>query len=303
MSGRVRGLSRALAGAAFRGIAFALRAVPRRVGRAFAEGLAGLAFDVFGIRRRVAIENVERHLELGGGRPEAVRIARESYRVMSRTFLDLIRIDRLGERERARLVSGAEFDAFVARGDHEGGAVFVSGHFGNWELLVLELSRRGIRMHVLAADQTNEVVNDAVRGYRARAGVPTLSPRRGLREAVRILRRGECIGTLMDQDARRAGVFSSFLGELASTHAGMVELAIRLRKPLMMTVLADEGDRYRLAWSGPWRADPALSEADNLQAGVDAYNRFLEGEVRRRPGNYFWAHRRWKTRPRPEGQP
>jgi KDO2-lipid IV(A) lauroyltransferase len=287
----------AAGGAAFRVFAAALRALPRAVGVAFVDVLAVLAFDVFTIRRCVAIENVERHVELAGGRREAVRVARQSYRVIARTFLDLIRLDRYGEQELAKLLSWEEMEAFVARNDHADGAVIVGGHFGNWELLVLGFHRRGMRIHVLAADQTNEVVNDAIRGYRARAGIRTLSPRRGLREAVRVLSRRECVGTLMDQDARRAGVFSSFLGELASTHAGMVSLAIRLKKPLLIPLLVDEGRRYRLVYAEPWRAEPAASDERNLQAGIDYFNRFLEEQVRRYPGNFFWAHRRWKTRP------
>jgi KDO2-lipid IV(A) lauroyltransferase len=279
------------------GFAFLLRRVPRPVAISFATQLGCFAFDVVKIRRDVAVRNVLERLDPAGGLPEAVRIARESYAVMARTFSDLIRLDCTSDEALWSLVSQDEFERFRELRDSNRGAVLVSGHFGNWELLALGIRRMGVRVQVLAGEQGNPWVGDFVARARQRAGIPTLSARRGLRRAYRALLANESLATLMDQDARRKGAFVEFLGAPSATHTGVLSLAMRLARPVLPAVLIDLGERYRLVWGGEWRPNPTKSEAENLVAGARHFNEFLERQVREHPENYFWAHRRWKTRP------
>jgi KDO2-lipid IV(A) lauroyltransferase len=297
-----RGAKRALERAGFALMLGLVRPLPRPAAMRVGSFLGWLAFDVARVRRKVAVANVRERLAPAGGRSEAVRIARESYRVMARTFLDLVRADRLDDASLWRALRREEFEAFRRIEREERGAVLVSGHFGNWELLVLGIRRMGLAVHAMAADQANRAVDAYVKEARARAGVPTLSARRGVRAAYDALRAGGYVATLMDQDARRRGIFVEFLGAPASTHTGVVAMAMRAGRPLMPGVLVDLGGgrSYRLVRGEIWRPDPALPEDANLRAAATHFHRFLEAQVREHPGNYLWAHRRWKTRP-PEG--
>jgi KDO2-lipid IV(A) lauroyltransferase len=274
-----------------------IRPLPRPAAMRVASFLGGVAFDVVRLRRKVAVANVTERLAPAGGRAEAVRVARESYRVMARTFLDLLRVDRLDDAALWRVIRREEFEVFRAIAATERGAVLVSGHFGNWELLVLGAARMGVPLRAVAKDQANSVVD--VKRARERAGVPTLSARRGVRAAMDTVRAGDYVATLLDQDARRKGIFVDFLGTPASSHTGVVAMAVRAGLPLISGALIDPGTGrdYRLAMAEPWRPDPARSEEENLRDGVAHFHRFLEAQVRAHPGNYLWAHRRWKTRP------
>jgi KDO2-lipid IV(A) lauroyltransferase len=273
--------------------------LPRGAAMRVASALGTFAFDVVRLRRKVAVANVRERLSPAGGEPEAVRIARESYRVMARTFFDLLRFDRIDDAALWRALPRDEFEVFRSVSAEENGAVLVSGHFGNWELLVLGIRRMGLPVSALAADQANRTVDAYVKEARARAGIPTLSARRGVRAAFDALHSGAYVATLLDQDARRKGVFVEFLGAPASTHTGVVAMAMRAGRPLLPGVLIDRGGGrwYRFVRGEAWRADPALSEEENLRAGAAHFARFLEEQVRAHPDNYLWAHRRWKTRP------
>jgi KDO2-lipid IV(A) lauroyltransferase len=292
---------RALEAFGFRLLLAIVRPLPRGAAAWIASLLGRFAFDVVRIRRTVAVENVLARLEPAGGRAEAERIARESYEVMARTFVDLLRFDRIGERTLWRALSAGEVRELVSSLEN-GSGVLASAHFGNWELLLLGLARCGVVVHAIARDQSNAAADRGIKAARAKAGVRTLSSRTGLREAVRALRRGESVTSLLDQDAGGKGLFVDFLGAKASCHSGMVALAARTGKPMVPVVLVDERGTYRVALGGVWRPDPALSEEANVHAGVQHFHRFLEQQVRAHPGNYFWAHRRWKTRP-PGGEP
>jgi KDO2-lipid IV(A) lauroyltransferase len=281
----------------FRIVGSLIQVLPRRAALAIGATLGIFAFDVLRIRRRVAVENVTRHLAPLGGKREAICIARRSYAVMGRTFIDIIKAPQIRDEDFWKLIPRDTVEN-AARVIEKRGAVLVSAHFGNWELLIHSLVRIFPRVSVMVGDQSNRRVDRAVKEIRRRGGIGAISARSGLREAVRFLRQGGALGTLMDQDARRSGIFVDFLGTPASTHTGIIALAIRAGVPFIPALLLDHGRSYELILASPWEVSPDLSEEENLRSGAIHYNRFLEERVRRNPENYFWAHRRWKTSPK-----
>ena len=102
-----------------------------------------------------------------------------------------------------------------------------------------------------------------------------------------------------DQDARRAGVFVPFFGRPASTHRGPAIFSLRFGAPAFACVarrLPGEDVRYRV--SGAAVDVPRTGDLDaDVVALTAALARRLEEEVRVAPEQYFWFHRRWKSRP------
>jgi Kdo2-lipid IVA lauroyltransferase/acyltransferase len=289
-----RRIKHAAEAAGFRMLTVAVRGLPRAQAIALGTGLGHFAFDR-GIRRDVAVRNVLEHL---GPRStdEARAIARESYGVMGCTFTDLLRGDLTTEDVVWNLMEKSAFQPLADVHAEGRGGVLVSGHIGNWELMVLAARRFGLPVAAVTGDQANSAVDRTVRRLRARAGVEPLSARSGLRDAVRILRSGGFVCSLMDQDARSKGIFVDFLGAPASTHVGLASLAARTGAPLVMGVMAGGRERYEFR-VGPIVRFPEKGTEEELRHAAVTYNRWLEDEVRRAPGNYFWAHRRWKTKP------
>ncbi len=274
-----------------------LRILPRGVARSAGAALGRFAFDVLRIRRAVAIENVRARLAPQGGEWEAARIARASYEVMARTFVDVLRADRFDDAAIRAAIACDEVARVVQNGEMARGSVLVSGHFGNWELFPIAAARFRTNVGVIAGDQSNAKVGGAIEKARLRAGVRTFSSRTGIREAIRFLRSGGILATLMDQDARRKGIFVDFLGVPASTHTGIVALALREGIPLVPLAIVDEGGPARVVAGPAWRGGDGTTEEAKLRDGAAHFNRFLEEQVRAHPEQYFWAHRRWKTRP------
>ena len=288
----------------FRLVIGVARGLSRRRALALGTALARLAFDVFRVRRAVAVRQVTERIAPAGGHREAEAIARESYAVIARTFVDLGRADlhaRDGIWDLVRREELAEIERVWKLGR---GAVFVSGHFGNWELPLVAVRELGIPVGAMAKDQSNGAVNEYVRAIRLRAGITPISSRRGLREAIGVLRDGGCFATLMDQDAGRKGIFVSFLGRPASTPVGTIAMAVRTGTPVVPGGMIDYGGgKYRLVFAPAWIPPEAgdRDPDDIVREGVEYFTRVLEDLVRAHPENYFWAHRRWKTAPPARG--
>lgn len=124
--------------------------------------------------------------------------------------------------------------------------------------------------------------------------------RRAPQLALRSLRAGRIVAFVADQDARGSGVFVPFFGRPASTHRGPALLALRAGSPLFL------GYGIRLA-PGRFLGHLERVEVDRggeIDVAVDrltaAFTAKLEEAIRRAPDQYFWHHRRWKTRPREE---
>ena len=273
-----------------------IRALPRKGALFLGSALGVFAFDALRIRRRIAIENVETHLSLSGGRKEATQIARRSYAVIARTFVDIFHAPRIDDKTLWKFIPRSEVERVSQVITQRRGGVLVSGHFGNWELVIHALRRFYPHVRVIVGDQSNRRVDAAIKEVRKQGGIPAISSRTGIREAVRFLREGGAIATLMDQDARKSGIFVDFLGVPASTSTGMVALALRTGVPFIPVVLVDRGRSYELVISSPWEPRAEATEEENIRCGAAHYSRFLETQVRRYPENYFWAHRRWKTK-------
>jgi KDO2-lipid IV(A) lauroyltransferase len=172
------------------------------------------------------------------------------------------------------------------------GAIFATGHLGNWELMAAALARAGYPISTVAKESRNPRFTRLIEAERARFGVECIYRGRpgavaGLRRA---LRRGRILGLLIDQDTRVPGVFVPFFGRAAFTPVAAAAIALRTGAPVVVGSIRRRRDGVhevtveRCALPAEPRAATALLTA-----------RFEE-RVRRRPSQWVWFHERWRTR-------
>jgi KDO2-lipid IV(A) lauroyltransferase len=133
---------------------------------------------------------------------------------------------------------------------------------------------------------------------RTRFGNRAIDKGGALKETIKALREGMCVGFLLDQDARHLGVFTKFLGRQASTYPTAAALALRFGLPVIPIFSFPQPDGTFLV-----RVEPALdisatcgSESD-IQAVTQLMSATIERQVRLMPHVWFWMHRRFKTQP------
>lgn len=251
-------------------------------------------------RRKVVLANLEAVFGRDMDRSAIRRLGKAFYAQLGTTLLEFCGYWRLQARQLADLVEvvGAEHLARALSGDR--GALLVSGHFGNWELLAAWVAASGRPVKFLVKTQSNARVDRLQNQLRQRAGVGVIRTQTATRELVRTLRAGGVVGMLADQDAGAGGLFVDFLGRPASVFRGPASLAWRLRCPLVAGFVVRRPDgRHRLELAPPLVVDPSWDEAQAVTQITHWHTRQLEAMVRRHPDHYFWVHRRWKTQPPP----
>jgi Kdo2-lipid IVA lauroyltransferase/acyltransferase len=265
--------------------------------RILGRALGLFAFEILRVRRRVTLENLS-HAFPDWSPQRRTCVARECYRNFGITFLELCRLPTLGPGELMSRVVFEEFDVFADARKEGHGAVLLTGHLGNWELPGASLPGHGFPTWAVVGPQRNRRVDAYVNRARAAAGLRVLPSDGGLRPILRALRANEFVAFLSDQDAGRDGVFVPFMGRLASTPLGPVRFARLAGCPIILGYGVRGADgRCHMELPPPIRVrsdlPPEVAELEATRLAVAQ----LEDVVRRHPEQWFWMHRRWKTRP------
>jgi KDO2-lipid IV(A) lauroyltransferase len=127
-------------------------------------------------------------------------------------------------------------------------------------------------------------------------------PRGDVRGMIRTLRDNRLLWYAQDQNTnRREGVFVRFFGHLASTNSATARL-VKVTGATVLpfyTVRRDDGTGFNLIFEKPLEDYPT----GDLKVDTQRINDLIEGWARKHPEQYFWVHRRFRTRPDPSDPP
>lgn len=199
-------------------------------------------------------------------------------------------------RRRLRLVGDLE----ALEGDRP--TVLFAPHFvgmdTGWTALTAHLSRKFCGIY---ARQLNADVDRWMSQGRQRFGQPHIVAKSaGLKALVSALRAGEPLYLLPDMDyGRRDSVFVPFFGVSAATVPSLSRFARMARAQVVPVVARMTPDGYEVTIHSPWTGFPT----DDVLADTARMNRELEAFIRTMPQQYYWVHKRFKTRPEGESSP
>ncbi|MDR0378593.1 MAG: lysophospholipid acyltransferase family protein [Candidatus Accumulibacter sp.] len=153
------------------------------------------------------------------------------------------------------------------------------------------------------AEQANPVFDRLLLDGRLRFGNQLLLTRQdGIRAAVKAMKSGRPFYYLPDLNTRRReAVFVPFFGVPAATTDGLSRLA-RVAGAIVLTCVTrmlPDGQGYVTEIGDAWENFPTT----DATADTARMNAWIETAVRTMPEQYYWVHRRFKTRPIGEAKP
>jgi KDO2-lipid IV(A) lauroyltransferase len=280
-----------------------LGALPRPAARALAIGVAWVVYVLHVRLRRVGMRNLDLAFP-EKSEPERARILRAEFTSLGRQLAEVCQFPKytLENVEQVVLYDGLEnYEQAYARGK---GVLFLTAHFGGWELSAFTHSMHGHPMHVVMRAMDNAYLDRLIREYRTMHGNKTVDKDNFVRGLLAAMKAGEVVGILMDTNMTPPqGIFVDFFGVPACTASGLARIALRTDAAVVPTFTIWDAalGKYRL------RFDPAMEliktgdlEAD-IVANTQMFTHLIEKYVRKYPEQWLWVHRRWKTRP--EGEP
>jgi KDO2-lipid IV(A) lauroyltransferase len=274
---------------AFRSLLLLLPApTARRLGRS----LGRLGFRILSRRREVALDNL-RHAFPDRTPGELDAIARGAFENFGISISEFLRFSRLDPADlRAMMNYDRNADAFRKIAGTKG-LLFMTGHFGNWELTGAGSScLAGVPYLVIVKTQSNRMVDRVVTGLRTRFGSSTVPMEKSVRETMATLGRGGVVALAGDQSAPRESDFVPFFGRDVATFRGPAAFALRARVPLMLGFTVRRPDfSYDFVVE---EVDLADAGEDNIRELTRRHVAILEKYIRLHPDHWLWMHRRWK---------
>jgi KDO2-lipid IV(A) lauroyltransferase len=176
------------------------------------------------------------------------------------------------------------------------GAVFIGGHFTNWEVTSLCLAQTDKTCHFTYRPANNPTIDQYIVDTRAQFGLALQAAKgkEGGMGLLRSLKRGRSVALMNDQKYNK-GLSVPFFGYECMTADGPTRLALKFKVPLIpITGRRIEGARFIAAAYEPILLDyDKPDDEQTVYEGVKRINEFMEARVRENPAQWFWAHRRW----------
>lgn len=276
-----------------------LGTLPRPLARAFAISLGQIVYLLHRKLRRVGMRNLELAFP-DMSVAERKRILRAEFTSLGRQLAEVCQFPRytLENVEQVVVYDGLEnYEKAFAAGK---GVLFLTAHFGGWELSAFTHSLHGHWMHVVMRPMDNDYLNGLIQHYRTMHGNKMVDKDDFVRGLLSAMKAGEAVGILMDTNMTPPqGIFVDFFGIPACTASGLARIALRTDAAVVpgFTIWDETLGKYRL------RFDPAVElirtgdvETDIL-ANMQKFTSIIEDYVRKYPEQWLWVHRRWKTRP------
>ncbi|MEW5735735.1 MAG: lysophospholipid acyltransferase family protein [Thermodesulfobacteriota bacterium] len=269
---------------------------PRKVKAAFGRAVGRLWFAFDRRHRDIALEN------LAASFPEKPAVwvrqtARKSFIHFATMVFEVPGLFVLNQRNVHRYARVEGLENLRELFMQNKGFLFVTAHFGNWELLALAAGYMlGRPMTVMARVLDTAAVHRIVFEMRTRGGNRLLDKEDAASTVSAMLRQGEGLGILADQNAAGyEGVLVPFFGRAACANKGVALFSLRHRVPIVCCYALREPDGiYRVVFLPPVTMERSGNLKDDVEKGTYLVNRMMEDFIRKAPEQWLWVHRRWR---------
>jgi KDO2-lipid IV(A) lauroyltransferase len=260
--------------------------------RALGAGLGVLLWAVIPSRRRVVATNLRvcfpQLTEV-----ERAQLARQTFVCFAQAWLDR---SWLWHRSPACIQARVQLTGQVAALSEPTPTVLFAPHFMGldvgWTALTLNLP---LVFNTIFTPQSNAVIDAWVAKGRERFGRMRLFRREdGVKPIVSALRQHELLYLLPDMNfGPSESIFVPFFGEAAATVPSLSRFAKLGRARVSPVITRMTGTGYEVVVHPAWQDFPT----DDAEADTATMNRRLEAFINTMPAQYFWVHKRFKTRP------
>ncbi|HVP44361.1 MAG TPA: lysophospholipid acyltransferase family protein [Terriglobales bacterium] len=276
-----------------------LGALPRPLSRALAITLAHAVYWLHPRLRKVGLRNLE--IAFPEKSPAVRRrILKGTFTSLGRQLAEFCLFPRYTRENASRVILYDGFENYDSAHRRGKGVIFLTAHFGGWELSSFFHSLTGHPLHIVVRPLDNPYLDALVDRYRTLHGASSFGKQDFARGLIAAMRAGESVGILADQNVMpEGGVFVDFFGKPACTAAGPARVALRTDAAVLptFTIWDAQIGRYRLRFDPPLPLVRSGDDEADAAANTAAFTKAIENYVRRYPEQWLWVHRRWKTRP------
>lgn len=280
-------------------VGFGAKIVPLKLAHFIGDRIGDLFYYVVKTRKAVAFDNLIASFGAEKTHRELKKILHKHYRHFGRVLMEFARIPLFRRATILESIPVDKVEYLRERIEQGRGLMILSGHLGNWEYMAAALANVGPQLYCVFKEQKNLAIDRLIKQIRIDVGLKPFKVKGGAAKGIlKALQEQGLVLILIDQDAGKKGEFINFLGRPASTSPGPALIAIKHRVPVVMAFGVREQDgQVRVHLEKFPDIDQFKSGDDGVREFLIEYNKILEKYIREYPEQWFWMHRRWRTKP------
>ncbi len=225
---------------------------------------------------------------------EIISIAKDVYKQFVCTIIEIIFVSKMSKQD---LIESVNFQNLylIEQARKKGkGAIIMSAHFGNWEMLAISFGNR-YPLSVIVAKQQNPYFDKMINDIRSNRGYKTIYKEVAPIGVLKSLKRNEFVAILADQHAGKQGVITPFFFGNVSTPKGPAIFALRAKCPIYTGFCSRlPNGKYVVSFEEIQKPNTGDEEKD-IELIMTKYNEILQKKIEENPSFWFWFHRRWKV--------
>ncbi len=270
-----------------------------KVSARLAEWIGSLLF----LRKRrhdFCIQNL-RHAYPKKPEAEIEKIGRGSIQNMVKVIFEFIRIPKMAKKPQDFVeIQGEQYVREALKEGH--GVVLAVSHFGNWELAGMAAAAQGLPMNAIGKPNKNPFIDRYIKRLRGLTGLKTIDQQGAVQKCIRLLKQNKVVAMLIDEHAKKGGVWVKLFGQKASTSGLPAAMALKYKAPVIPAFFFRETDKKsRLIFGRPFELKQTGHFHEDILENTQQYVRHLQAQIMKRPADWtLWMHNRWRWSDTPQ---
>ena len=251
--------------------------------------IAHLMYYVLALRKKDSAKNIA--IAFPNKRIQSQnKILKNTYAFFAKSFLQFLALPKSYRFVKVDVKGKNLLDNAIKNGN---GVILATGHFGKWEIMSSWLGYAGYESFAVAQHQGNRGADLFFRNLREKTGMAVIYRKSSLKNMYRILDENKILILASDQDSKSRGVFVNFFNKPASTPKGVARFHLETQSPILfITCHLGKNGQYTI------HIQPVTPNGEpTVESITQAFTNLLEEKIRQFPEQYFWFHRRWKSKP------
>jgi len=280
----------------YKTFAFLVRIIPQALLDKLLSALASLLFSLSKKYQKVISTNL--HFAFSQIEDSEIkRIGKRTYLNFLHNISGFIRRQHQAPLEILKDITFCNDNALKQAIQEEKKIIFITAHYGNWELLPIALtSKYNITMSVVGKPLPSAQMQNILKENREQFGIQLIDKKGAMKEMIKSLAAKRALGLLVDHHTTaNEGVIVNFFGKEATQTMSASMLARKFDAIIFPVFISSEDFHHHtltfLDAIYPQKTDDSKADIQKMtQQQADA----IEKAIKKKPDEWFWLHRRWK---------
>ena len=221
-------------------------------------------------------------------------IKTEMWSSYAKTFVEYIYLKKFRKKNDIVKIKGEEILQKIIKKNKP--VIFVSGHFANFELMSMELTKRNIKLATIYRPLNNFFINPVMEHVRRKYVCKNQIKKgiAGVKSAIKYIKNNSSVALMIDQRVSEGKKLSLF-GHMAFTTTLPSQLAFKYQLDVVpIYIFRKANDDFEIEIYEPIQIlNKEVSETNKLDLAIKL-NKIIEEMISRNPGQWIWTHNRWK---------